>query len=125
MNHMIRFAEENRTTDFFRDLEIFKIRCAYRVMEYFAPDAMFRPKIDDNIKQRILLRQFAGVADEIADEISNQYGIDLGSSMGYEEVTRETAELIAYLLPKYLQSITDAKEQKRADLLKQLAELDS
>lgn len=119
-NKMIDFAKGTRTTSFFKDLAIIRIKIAYRIMEYLAPDTSFPPKIDGDVKTLLLKGQFEKAYNAIHDELD----IEIDSSSWDETIEREAVELMKYLLPLYESSKKSAKEEKRLKLIQQLKELD-
>ena len=125
MNEMIKFAENKRTTTYFRDEAILKIRVAYRIMEYLAPDDIFKPELNQFTKDLILNHQFNKAFEYVMEEISLETTTELGSSVGYENMQHEAIELMEYLLPLYEKRCKDVKEQRRIELLAQLRELNN
>jgi hypothetical protein len=124
MNNLIEFAKQNRTTTFFRELEIFKIRVAYRIMEYLIPDPCFQPKINQFTKDLMLRHEFEKAYEFILEELSLD-GIQLPDSCYWQEIIQiESIELIKYLLPIYEQNIKDAKDKRRIELINELNKLD-
>lgn len=123
MNRMIEFAKNTRTTDYFRDYAIVEIKIAYRVMEYLAPDSIFKPTITQSTKDLMLQKRFSAAFEAMCE--SDNLGFEnIGSSIGAESLRTNAIELMAYLLPIYEASEKDAKEQRRLELLKELRELD-
>ena len=123
MNNMIEFAKNNRTTGYFLHYVIVEIRVAYRIMEYLAPDSAFKPRdLNEKTKHYIFSGSHSEAIERIIDHEIEYY--DLGSSSGYESLREQGVELIRYLLPIYEKDVTDAKEKRRIELLKELQELD-
>ncbi len=122
MKTMINFADNNRTTTFFRDLEIYKIKIAYRIMEYLAPDSVFKPdNLNKDIMNLLLQGRFPIAYGMIKNELIDD--IDLGSHNS-EDVENEAIGLMQYLLPIYKKGIQTNKEQRRIQLLEELKELE-
>ncbi len=127
MNKMIEFAKENRTTTYFRDTAIQEIKIAFRIMEYLAPDSVFKAGVnsgtdalDSTTKDMMLHEMFEQAFERIEDEVLIANEIGCGSSMGYECMKEHAIELMKYLLPLYQNEVKDAIE-----LLRELKELDS
>jgi len=125
MNELIDFAKSKRTTTFFRDEAILKIRMAYRIMEYLAPDSIFTPEVTQSTKNLMLQGEFIRAYEFVMEEVSQKTNTDLGCSSAYEPLQREAVELMEYLLPIYQKGCRDVKEQRRIKLLSELKELDS
>ena len=122
MNRMIEFAKEQRTTTYFRDYAIQEIKVAYRIMEYLAPDGIFKPDIVENTKDLIFLGRYKDAVEKIIEsELTN---LDLGCSSGYDAMCQHAVELIEYLLPISKQNVTNVKEKRRLELLEELKELE-
>ena len=126
MNGMIEFAKSKRTTTYFRNYAVLEIQIAYRIMEYLSPDSVFPAKDLYNITKNAILAEnyplaFANVIDELD---SAGFSTDIGSSWGMEALQADAIDLMAYLKPLYVNNIKDAREKKRAELLKELSELD-
>ena len=123
MNKMIQFAENTRTTTYFRDMAIAEIRLTYRVMEYLAPDATFPPTdLNTNIKDALLRERFEPAYEAICDEVISSY--DCGSSSGSEALRVNTIELMAHLLTIYRKDVTDAREKRKIELIAELKSLE-
>ena len=118
---MIEFAKEARTTTFFRDYEIKKIKIAFRIMEYLAPDPVFPPKgLEKNIQDLIKLENYTSAVKFVFDEID----VDIDSSSWYETAVKEAIELMEYLHPKYKENQKNEKQKRRQELLEELRRLD-
>lgn len=118
---MIDFAKNNRTTTYFRDYAIKQIRIAYRIMEYLAPDSVFSPR---DLDEKTLNLMLSGFSDEAYERIDDEViDMDLGSSSGEESLKAQACELITYLVSEYHKINTQKREQRRAELLKELNEL--
>ena len=125
MNDLIEFAKENRTTTFFRSKAILKIRVAYRVMEYLAPDETFPPKINQNTKDLLLMKRFSEGYRSIMHELNVEESTDLGCSSHMEALQADTMALMECLLPTYKKNCKDKREKRRVELLQELAGLES
>jgi len=126
MNHLIEFADNNRTTTHFRDSAILEIRIAYRIMEYLAPDETFPPKIDPHTKSLMLMTHFSSAFDNIGAELdADGINTDLGCSLAFKKLRTDAIELMKHLLPIYQQNCHDAKEKRKMALLQELKELES
>ncbi len=126
MNHLIEFADNNRTTTHFRDSAILEIHMAYRIMEYLAPDSVFPPKINEATKSLMLNGNFHNAFDNIGAELeADGVDTDLGCSRAFEKLRADAIELMQRLLSKYEQNCKDAKMLRRIALLKELKELES
>lgn len=67
-----------------------------------------------------------GNFDEAFERIENEIEfVDIGSSSGMDSLRRDAIETMKHLLPVYIQTIADKKETRKAELLKELAELES
>jgi len=124
MNKMIEFAKNTRTTDYFRDYAISEIKIAYRIMEYLAPDSIFKTEVTQTTKDLMLQKRFSA-AYEALWEACEFHTTDCGSSLGSEALRNNAIELMQYLLPIYEASEKEVKEERRLKLLKELRELDS
>ena len=123
-NRMIEFAKNERTTTYFRDYAIQEIRLAYRIMEYLAPGTTFPPEIiDEETKTLIFYGRYYAAVERIIDE--ELISTDLGSSSGNDALKHNAIELMKYLMPIYKQSVTDAKEKRRLELLEELQKLEA
>jgi hypothetical protein len=125
MNHEIEFAKDNRTTTFFRDLGILEIRVAYKIMEYLAPDDVFKPKINQFTKDLMLSKEFSKAYEYVIEELDAEVNTDLGCSASADRLQANAIDLMKYLLPIYEASCKDAKEQHRIALIKELKELEA
>lgn len=125
-NLMLEFAKNNRTTEHFRDLAVAQIKIAYRIMEYLAPDSVFTPKVNSFTKELMLKEEFAKAYEFIAEEVmcADNYNYDFGS-LASEDLQSDAIALMKCLLPVYQKECTDAKEQRRIALIKELKELES
>ena len=124
-NAMIEFAKNNRTTTFFRNSAIVEIRIAYAIMEYLAPDDTFQPEIIQSTKDLMLKEEFSKAYECIVDELNAESSTDLGYSAAEASLITNAVELMRYLLPIYKKHVTDKKEQRRIELLKELKELEA
>ena len=124
MNSMIKFAQYNRTTTYFKNRGVLEIRIAYRIMEYLAPDSVFPPPIEQPTKDLLLKEEFSGAYECVIGEIALAHNTDLGCSAGAGDLRIKAIELMRYLLPLYKATITDKKEKRRIELLRELKELD-
>ena len=115
---MIQFAKETRTTSYFLNYELGAVKVAYRIMEYLAPDDNFPPKINKGIFDKILKGDYRDAVIEI------RYELGLEDHHDYSGIDSTAIELIEYLLPRYLDNIASAKEKRKIELFKELAELD-
>ncbi len=126
MNKMIDFAEHTRTTRYFRDYAIEEIKIAYRIMEYLAPDACFPPCTNEDTKELMLFGKYSDAYDHIVDNVGEEINfVDLGCSSGNELLRKNAIELMEYLVPIYRKSVTDAKEQRKLNLIAELQELNN
>jgi hypothetical protein len=121
MNKMIDFADNNRTTPFFRDYAIKETQIAYRVMEYLAPDSVFPPETDKNTLELILRDKLEDAYENILNEIQLETP---NSSWACEALRSNAIDLMQYLKPRYEKDIKDTKEKRKLELLKELEELD-
>jgi len=125
-NIMIAFADNNRTTTYFRDSMILQIRIAYKIMEYLAPDSVFPPKANQFTKNLMLEEKFPKAYGYVIEELDNELHVDdLGSSSGAEYIERQAIALMKHLLPIYKKGVTDAKEKRRIALIEELNSLDN
>ena len=121
-NVLIQFADNTRTTTFFRSYAIAQIKMAYRIMEYLAPDSTYPPDNIDSVTKELMLRE---KYDEAFDRLENDGCVDDVSSSYWGENLKEDAKgLMAHLLPQYQAAKKSAKEERRLELLKELGELD-
>lgn len=121
MLKVIECIEEiGRTTTFFRDLLKLKVDIAYTVMEYLLPDESFPPKIDNDIKNKMLSQDFEGAYEDIIEDMY----ITIDSSWALEKLREETIQAMQIHLESYKNNKITEKENKRLELLKQLKELD-
>lgn len=115
---MIQFAKETRTTSYFLNEELGKVKVAYRIMEYLAPDDCFPPKINKETFNKMLKGDYIEAVYEIRCEL----GLD--DYHDYGDIDKSAIELIEYLLPIYLDKLASDKEKRKIELFKELAELD-
>jgi hypothetical protein len=118
---MITFAQNNRTTTYFRDYAINEIKVAYRIMEYLAPDDRKSYDLDTDTLDLLLSRRFEDAWNRIENEIIIK---DLGCSAGYEAFKDNAIKLMEYLLPIYRDNIKSQKEKRRIELLDELSKLE-
>jgi len=118
----INFAKETRTTTFFRDFAISEIKVAYRIMEYLAPDSHFPPKIDEVTMTLIKNEHLLEALQRI---LSNDIDCDIDLSHWSQELNKKGLELMEHLYKEWIISKKNAKELKRQELLKQLADIES
>ncbi len=121
---MIEWADKNFPANSFRrDMDITRIRLAFRIMEYFAPSGYIPTSpLDPKVKNLLLLKDFATAYEKIEDDDFG--GFDFGCSSTYETLKNHAIELMGWILPIYLKSTSNAKEKRRAQLLDELANLD-
>ena len=119
MNNLKVFADNNRTTTFFKDMAIMEILVAYRIMEYLAPDETFKPDVNENTKALILTEKY----HEAYSRIISETQVDISSAHWGEHLEKNAVELMQYMLPIYQKNCTDKKERRKIELLKELEEL--
>lgn len=121
MIDMIEFTKNTRTTTFFRDLAIAKIKVAYRCMEYLLPDNIFPPgKLSENIIKLLVDKKFDSAAEEIIKEVN----VNIDSASWMENLEEETIKLLDYLYKEYEKESKRLKEIRKQDLLRELKRLE-
>lgn len=121
MNGLMKMYRNERVNDYFKNYAHAQINVAHRIMEYLEPDEYFTPKdLSNGIMDKFLKRDVIGAVDGIINELC----IDISSSSGSEDLSREAVEFSNEVLKDFFERKKNEKLSEREQLLIRLGELD-